>query len=195
MFRPQNKYIKVKLGEYICPLSCSAHHNFVRDGNYCERGVGVHPRASSVWANFSIVMECTPESRRCHSVYSVLGLGRDKKPPFLLNKWELKAIHPTYITEGNILRNCTPHTVFQKTKCRYRTTVLRNLCLPYWHLTCQVMRPVVPWVRWSIFSSNRVTDTPSLRRNSELYCTISEHLLFFNLDTRAIQRQKEKRRS
>jgi hypothetical protein len=30
--------------------------------------VGVHPLPSPGWANFSITMECTPESGHCHSV-------------------------------------------------------------------------------------------------------------------------------
>jgi hypothetical protein len=34
--------------------------------------VGVHPPPSRAWANFSIMMECMPESGRCHSVYSLL---------------------------------------------------------------------------------------------------------------------------
>jgi hypothetical protein len=32
----------------------------------------VHPPPSPDWANFSTLMECTPESGRCHSVYSVV---------------------------------------------------------------------------------------------------------------------------
>ncbi len=31
----------------------------------------MYPLHSPAWANFSIMMECTPESGRCHSVYSV----------------------------------------------------------------------------------------------------------------------------
>ncbi len=30
--------VEQKLGECICPLSCSVHHNFVNDGRYTERG-------------------------------------------------------------------------------------------------------------------------------------------------------------
>ncbi len=32
------------------------------------KGVGVHPPPIPAWANFSIIMKCTPESSRCHSV-------------------------------------------------------------------------------------------------------------------------------
>jgi hypothetical protein len=32
------------------------------------KGVGVHPPPSPAWANFSIMMERTPKSGRCHSV-------------------------------------------------------------------------------------------------------------------------------
>jgi hypothetical protein len=33
----------------------------------------VHPPPSPAWANFTLMMECTPESSRCYSVYSVGG--------------------------------------------------------------------------------------------------------------------------
>jgi hypothetical protein len=35
--------------------------------------VGVHPSPSPAWANFSIMMECTAESDRCHSVCVLCG--------------------------------------------------------------------------------------------------------------------------
>jgi hypothetical protein len=35
------------------------------------KGVGVHPPPSPAWANFTLLMECTPESSRYYSVYSV----------------------------------------------------------------------------------------------------------------------------
>ncbi len=35
------------------------------------KGVGVHPPPSPAQANFTLMMECTPESSRCYSVYSV----------------------------------------------------------------------------------------------------------------------------
>ncbi len=31
----------------------------------------LHPALSPAWAYFSIIMECTPESGRCHSVFYV----------------------------------------------------------------------------------------------------------------------------
>jgi hypothetical protein len=31
----------------------------------------MHPPPSQVWANLTLMMECTPESSRCYSVYSV----------------------------------------------------------------------------------------------------------------------------
>jgi hypothetical protein len=43
--------------ECICPLCWSVYCNFVRA-----------PPPSPAWANFSIMMQCTPESGRCHSV-------------------------------------------------------------------------------------------------------------------------------
>ncbi len=49
------------------------HHNFVRVGRYSERGWACTPLPPSPgWANFSITMECTPESGHCHCVYSVV---------------------------------------------------------------------------------------------------------------------------
>ncbi len=41
---------------------------YVRDGKYSKKGVDVHPPPSPTWANISIMMECTPESGRRHSV-------------------------------------------------------------------------------------------------------------------------------
>ncbi len=35
------------------------------------KGVGVHPPLSPARANFTLMTECTPESSRCNSVYSV----------------------------------------------------------------------------------------------------------------------------
>ncbi len=35
------------------------------------KGVGVHPPHSPARANFTLITECTPESSRCNSVYSV----------------------------------------------------------------------------------------------------------------------------
>ncbi len=59
------------LEKYVCPLSWSVHCNFIGDGKCKEKGVGVHPPPSSAWSNFTLMMECTPESSRCYSVYSV----------------------------------------------------------------------------------------------------------------------------
>jgi hypothetical protein len=36
------------------------------------KGVGVHPPLSPAQANFTLMTECTPESRRYYSVYSVV---------------------------------------------------------------------------------------------------------------------------
>ncbi len=43
------------------------------DGRYFKWGGRVPPPPSPAWTNFSIMMECTPESGRCHSAYSVVG--------------------------------------------------------------------------------------------------------------------------
>jgi hypothetical protein len=39
------------------------------------KGVGVHPPPTPAWANFSIMMEYTPESGRCNSAYSEVDTG------------------------------------------------------------------------------------------------------------------------
>ncbi len=57
----------------LFPLSWSVHPNLCM---YSERGwvvLGVHPPPQSpAWADFSFMMECTPEGGRCYSVYSVV---------------------------------------------------------------------------------------------------------------------------
>ncbi len=59
--------------EYICQLNRSAHCNFVRDDNYSGRWWACNPPPSPAWANISIMMECTPESRPLPlCVYSVV---------------------------------------------------------------------------------------------------------------------------
>jgi hypothetical protein len=39
-------------------------------------GEGLHPSPSPGWANFSIMMECTPESGNCHSVCTLCAVHR-----------------------------------------------------------------------------------------------------------------------
>ena len=48
--------------------------NYTGDGKCNERGwaTGVHPPPLPAWANFTLMMECTPESSRCYSVYSMV---------------------------------------------------------------------------------------------------------------------------
>ncbi len=45
----------------ICPLSWTVRHNFVRDGERGGGGFFCTPHSPG-WANFSIMMECTPEA-------------------------------------------------------------------------------------------------------------------------------------
>ncbi len=62
---PTTEYIfllEMKQGQCICPLSWSVHCNFTGDSKCNDREVGVHPPPSSAWANFTLMMECTPES-------------------------------------------------------------------------------------------------------------------------------------
>jgi hypothetical protein len=102
-----NKLPTVLVPKCICPLSWSVHHNFACDGIMVHRvkGGGRAPRAPFTpgWADFTIMMECTPESDHCHSVctlwhdlrvwseHSVLAFkftlslqGADPPPPFLI---------------------------------------------------------------------------------------------------------------
>jgi hypothetical protein len=44
-----------------------------RHGRYRMKGGGSAPPASQGWADFSIVMECTPESGRCHALCLLCG--------------------------------------------------------------------------------------------------------------------------
>ncbi len=53
------------------------YHNLIRDGRQSERewlgnGHGHAPPAPPAWADFTLMMECTPESGHCHSVYSAV---------------------------------------------------------------------------------------------------------------------------
>jgi hypothetical protein len=43
-------------------LERTLQYNFVRDGRYSEKGVGVHPPPSPTWAGITPMRECTPES-------------------------------------------------------------------------------------------------------------------------------------
>ncbi len=63
--------LEMKQGYCICPLSWSVHCNFSGDGKCSERRVGVHPPPSPARANFTLMMECMPDSDSCNSVYSV----------------------------------------------------------------------------------------------------------------------------
>ncbi len=64
--------LEMKQGFCVCPLSWSVHCNFTGDGICNERGWACTPQPLPAWANFTLMMECTPESSRCYSVYSVL---------------------------------------------------------------------------------------------------------------------------
>ncbi len=57
--------LEMKQGQCICPLSWSVHCNFTVDGKCNERGWAYSQ------ANFTLMMECTPESSVCYYVYSV----------------------------------------------------------------------------------------------------------------------------
>ncbi len=105
MYRPQSTY----RGECISPFSWSVHHNFLRDGRYSERGWACtpqHHQAGLIFPNFSIMMECTPESGNCHSVCT---LGTDKRGRILGRYWDrsLKSFPPCYL-QSPLLLDFTP---------------------------------------------------------------------------------------
>jgi hypothetical protein len=57
---------EMKQGQCICPLGWSVHCNFTGDGKCNERGWACTPHPHQ-----PLMTECTPESRRYYSVYSV----------------------------------------------------------------------------------------------------------------------------
>ncbi len=77
-------FLEMKQGQCIRPHSWSVHCNFTGDGkcNESREGVGVHPPPSPARANFTLMTECTPESRGCYSVYSVAVIIRCSAVPF-----------------------------------------------------------------------------------------------------------------
>ncbi len=58
--------LEMKQGQCICPFSWSVHCNLTGDGKCNERGLAGWraPQLSPDWANFTLMMECTPESSR-----------------------------------------------------------------------------------------------------------------------------------
>jgi hypothetical protein len=64
---------EMKQGQCICPLSWSVHCNFTGDGKCNKRGWACTPPPSPAQPNFTLMTECTPESRRYYSVYSDKG--------------------------------------------------------------------------------------------------------------------------
>jgi hypothetical protein len=65
--------LEMKQGKCICPLSWSVHCTFTGDGKCSERGWAcTHTLILTGVGYFSIMIECTPESDCCYSVYSVV---------------------------------------------------------------------------------------------------------------------------
>jgi hypothetical protein len=72
---PTTEYIfllEMKQGYCVYPLSWSVHCNFTGDGKCNERGWACNLPPPPAWADFTLVMEYTPESSVCYSVYSVV---------------------------------------------------------------------------------------------------------------------------
>jgi hypothetical protein len=68
--------------ESVSALSAGAHTTtLIRDGRYIERGsekMGMRPPPTLTWADFTLMMECSPESGH-HSVLCGLFLYRCEK--------------------------------------------------------------------------------------------------------------------
>jgi hypothetical protein len=74
----------MKQGKCICPL---VHCNLTGDGKCCGRGWAC-TQPSPAWPNFTLIIECTPKSDCCYSVYSVVctinvQLPADNEVPYL----------------------------------------------------------------------------------------------------------------
>ncbi len=61
----------MKQGQCVCPLSWCVHCNFTGDGKCVMKGGGRAPPTLTSLGKF-YMMECTPESSSCYSVYSVI---------------------------------------------------------------------------------------------------------------------------
>jgi hypothetical protein len=63
--------IEIKQG-YVSAHSAGAYTATLLVMVNVMNGVGMHPPPSPAWANFTLIIECTPESSSCYSVYSVV---------------------------------------------------------------------------------------------------------------------------
>jgi hypothetical protein len=68
MFKPQSTYI----GRDVSAHSAGAYTATLLVRVNVVKGVGRAPPTLTSQANFTLMMECTPESGRYHSVYSVV---------------------------------------------------------------------------------------------------------------------------
>jgi hypothetical protein len=66
-----NILVEMQQGQCICPLSWSVHCNFTGEGKCSERGWACTPPPLPARAYFTLMMECTPEIGRYHSVYTL----------------------------------------------------------------------------------------------------------------------------
>ncbi len=66
--------VEIKGRECICPFSWSVQYNFACNGRQSERGRACTLQPRPGWHDFTIMVECTPESGNCHSVstYSMI---------------------------------------------------------------------------------------------------------------------------
>jgi hypothetical protein len=85
--------LEMKQGWCICPLSWRVHCNFTGDVLVnVMKGVGRAPPPTPAWANFTLMIECTPESSRYYSVYSV-PTSASKKSSYIKEEKGLKNTH------------------------------------------------------------------------------------------------------
>ncbi len=102
---PQSTYRgRVEIEGVYRSLSWCAHYNFVRDVRYSERGWACTPPPPPAWANFSIVMKCTPGSGLCHSVCTLWS--RLCSPPCCILNFLCSMISTVHIQYTYIRKYC-----------------------------------------------------------------------------------------
>jgi hypothetical protein len=78
--KPQSTiFTRDETGSVCLPPQLERNCNFTGDGKCNERGWACTPPHSPAWANFTLMMECTPESSRFFSVYSVVGQTKNSR--------------------------------------------------------------------------------------------------------------------
>ncbi len=71
--------LEIKQGYRVCLLSWSVHCNFTGDGKCNQRGWACTPPTLPAWANFTLMMECTPCRKQPLLLCVVWGRGSPRK--------------------------------------------------------------------------------------------------------------------